>query len=179
MLLLLALACDSGGDDSGSTDTSSADTADTNSDGDTDNDSDTDTDSDSDTDTAHTGDTGESSPIYLFTAGTTGVQLDFTYTGTPGASDVIRYGLWNNSDMQGEPGAIDALAAVFPATVVAEVAAGMWYCGAFLDVDGDSTTGPGTGDYAARWASSGDVAWGIEVRDGYTTSGVTLDFTQD
>ena len=177
MLLILQLACESSSSESGSTDTGGTDTGDADTDSDSDTDSDADSDTDTDTDTAHTGDTSTGNPEYVFVEGTTGVQLDFTYSGTPGASDLIMYGLWGNADMDGAPGATGSTAATFPSSVTVEVAAGMWYCGAFLDVGGDSTGGPGDGDISARWASEGDIAYGIEVRDGYTTTGVTMAFT--
>lgn len=171
-LLLLSLACESDDTETGDTGGSGDTSADTGT-----PDTDTDTGSDTSRDSGETGETGGAvTPEYVFVAGPTAIQLDFTSTGSAGASDVVRYGLWQNADMDGFPGATGELAAEFPSSIVVEVAAGLWYCGTFLDLGGDNATGPGAEDITARWENEGDIAYGIEVRDGFTTQGVTLAF---
>ena len=132
-------------------------------------------------DTADSADTHEShdtaAPEYGSVAGTTGIQLDFTFTQTADSADVIRYGFWTNNERITPPEIIGETPAVFPSSLVVELAAGTYYGGAFLDVGGDNADRPdSTEDFVDNWEDSGGLLYAIPVESGFTTTGVLLQF---
>lgn len=136
-----------------------------------------DTEETGDTGPRETGETGsDPAPEYVFVAGPTGIQLDFSSSLVPVEGEMIRCGVWGDIDFAGQPDAFGETPAVFPSSLVMEVPEGGWYTSAFFDLGGNSPTGPGAEDITARWEAESGIAYQVEVRDGFTTTGLSLTF---